>query len=404
MSSFKVYFEGEILLKIKFMKKDQSPKKEDITLSIEYQKPKLFWRIILALFLFFIISVVITSFIAYRKIKKYRDQFLQGAVISVEDFEQTIKTVADDFTALSENPQQVVQEKNLLILGADQVEGRNGGALLTDTILLLQLNLVDNQVKSVALPRDLYHPDYQTKINALYYYGLEKDPEHPLTFPTQAISELVGINIDHTLLIEIGALENLIDLVGGITIEIEEGFTDPLFPKKGVDVSIETDPAILYETVIFKEGQEIMNGNRALQYMRSRNSGDDQGTDLARGQRQQTVLKALLEQIFTPEFLIREPKKVGQLYRFYLDHFDQSLSVNELAKIMISWLIIHRSDTEVFAPQFIIHNISVYPEDNQGLIIHPPLWQTQQQWIYQIRDLNVFRETLQKFFIKNELN
>ena len=71
---------------------------------------------------------------------------------------------------------------------------------------------------------------------------------------------------------------------------------------------------------------------------------------------------------------------------------------------MISWLIIHRHDVEVFAPQFITFNIPVYPENNQGLIINPPLWQTQQQWTYQIRDLNIFRETLQDFFVKNELN
>jgi len=304
MSSFKVYFEREILLNIIFMKNNQSAKKEDITLSIEYKKPKLFWRIILSLFLLFVIVVVISTFIAYRKVKKYRAQFLQGAAISQESFEKTIETVANDFAILSENPEKAIKQKNILIFGADQVEGRNGGALLTDTVLLLQLDLINNQIKTVALPRDLYHLDYQTKINALYYFGLEKEPADPLAFPTQVISELTSIKIDHTLLIEINTLENLIDLVGGVKINIEEGFIDPMFPRKAVDVSVETDPAVLYETVIFEEGQEIMNGNRAMQYMRSRNSDGDQGTDLARGQRQQVVLKALLIQILNPEFSI----------------------------------------------------------------------------------------------------
>jgi len=386
------------------MKKEQPAKKENVTLSIEYRKPKLFWRVILILFSLFAITILITSFVAYRKVKKYRDQFLQGAAISQENFEKTIETVANDFAFLYENPQQVIEEKNLLILGADQIEGRDGGALLTDTILLLQLDLLNNQIKTIALPRDLYYPEYQTKINALYYYGIEKDSDNPLAFPTQAISELTGIAINHTLLIEIASLEQLIDLVGGVKVDIEEGFTDPMFPREGIDVSVETNPEILYETIVFKDGQETMNGVRALQYMRSRNSGDDQGTDLARGQRQQAVLKALLEQIFDPKFLIDEPYKVGQLYRFYLDHFDQSLSVNELAKTFISWLMIHRDDVEASAPEFNSFKIDVYPDNEEGLIVNPPLWQTQQQWLYQIRDVDSFRATLQDYFAKNELN
>lgn len=386
------------------MKKELSEKKENVTLSIEYKKPKLFWRIVLTILSLFVIGVLITSFIAYRKVKKYRDQFLQGAAISLESFEKTVDTMTNDFAILSEKPDQVIEEKNLLILGADQVEGRNGGALLTDTIILLQLDSVNNQIQSVALPRDLYHPDYQTKINALYYYGLKKDENNSLAFPAQAITELTDIDIDHALLIEIAALEDLINLVGGITVEVKEAFTDPLFPRKGVDVSVETDPDILYETIVFEKGEEKMDGDRALKYMRSRKSGDEQGTDLARGQRQQQVLEALLEKIFDPNFLFNEPEKVGQLYRFYLDNFNESLSVNELAKIMFSWLIIHRQDPELIVPSFVTYNIAVYPENEEGLITNPPLWQTQQQWIYEIRDLSSFRESLQDFFNNQQKN
>jgi len=71
------------------MKKDQSPKKENVTLSIEYKKPKLFWRIVLTILLLFIISILISSVVTYRKVKKYRDQFLQGAAISLDSFEPT---------------------------------------------------------------------------------------------------------------------------------------------------------------------------------------------------------------------------------------------------------------------------------------------------------------------------
>lgn len=386
------------------MKKDQKAKKEDITLTIEYKKPSLFWRIILGVFIFFLLSTLIFSLIAYRQVKKYQNLFLQGANLSQESFSKTFESVANDFAYFSENPDQVIKEKTLLILGTDQLEGRTGNALLTDTVLLIQLDLHNNQITSLALPRDLYHPDYKTKINALLYYGVSQNPDYPLGFPTQAIADLTGINIDHTLLIDIASLENLIDLVGGVKINIEESFIDDKFPRKGVAVAIETDPEILYETVVFNQGQEIMNGDRALKYMRSRNSQDDQGTDLARSQRQQVVLQAFLAQILNPDFLLKEPEKVGELYRFYLDNFDQSLSVTELAKTLISWLIIHQNNPEIKAPEFISKRITVYPEDEQGLIYNPPIWQTQDQWLYEIRDLADFQASLQEFFVKNELN
>jgi|GEM_PF-601952 len=386
------------------MKNKSLEAQEDLTLSIEYKKPNRLWRIILILFLLFLITIGINTFLIYRRAKKYQEQFLHGAKISQEDLRHTIESFRQDSAHLLENQDQAIKQKTLLILGADQLAGRDNGAVLTDTIILLQLDLLNNQIKTIALPRDIYHSAYQTRINALYYYGLEDNPDHPLDFPTRAISELTGIDIDHTLLIEIDALEQLIDLVGGVEINIEEGFTDPLFPRKNVDVSIETDPAILYESIVFEEGQEKMDGNRAMQYMRSRNSGDDQGNDLARGHRQQLVLEALLKQIANLDFLLNEPEKVGQLYRFYLDHFAQSLSVNEVGRIAVSWLIIHNEDEQVFAPKFISFAIPVYPENTDGLIYNPPLWQSQQQWIYQIRDLEIFKKTLQDFLANNELN
>jgi anionic cell wall polymer biosynthesis LytR-Cps2A-Psr (LCP) family protein len=387
------------------MKNKKASKKEDVVVTLEYKKPKLFWKIILGLLLFFILSTAISTFIVYRRVKAYRDQFLVGAQISREQLEQTMRTMAEDFADFSENPEKAIEQKTLLVLGADQVAGRSEGAILTDTVLLLQLDLKNNQIKTLALPRDLYHPDYQTKINALYYYGLERNQNNPLAFPTEAISELTQLDIDHTLLIEIESLKNLIDLLGGVEITIEEGFSDSLFPVEGVDVSVEKDPAVLYETVVFEEGKELMDGKRALQFMRSRNSGDDQGTDLARGQRQQLILQALMEKIVDSEFILKEPEKIGQLYRFYLDHFNKSLTINELARVAVSWLIINQNSQQPpLAPEFVSFKIPVYPEDDQGLIFNPPLWRTQQQWVYQIRDLAIFRKTIQDFFAENKLN
>ena len=66
---------------------------------------------------------------------------------------------------------------------------------------------------------------------------------------------------------------------------------------------------IFSETVVFTEGEETMTGEQALKYMRSRKSGSDQGTDLARGQRQQQVLEALVKRFQILIFCSMNQKK-----------------------------------------------------------------------------------------------
>jgi anionic cell wall polymer biosynthesis LytR-Cps2A-Psr (LCP) family protein len=48
-----------------------------------------------------------------------------------------------------------------------------------------------------------------------------------------------------------------------------------------------------YETLTFNSGQEVMNGDRALKFVRSRHALGIEGTDVARGARQQKVIDAL---------------------------------------------------------------------------------------------------------------
>lgn len=381
------------------MSKKASQDSNGVTLTLEYERPKTIWRIVGIIAGTLFLSLLIAGLLLYRRANRYLETFLAAAQVDRAHLETIFAEANQDWQNYAEDPNSTINHKNFLILGGDQLAGRHGDPILTDTILLLQLNLKNNQIKIISLPRDLYHEAYQTKINALYYYGLERNPDNPLLFPTQVISELTGINIDHSILINIEDLETLIDLLSGVEVEVPIAFTDPLFPRQDVDVSQETDPAVLYETISFEQGKETMSGLRALQYMRSRHSGDDEGTDLARANRQQLVLQALVKKVASPQFLLEKPTVLGQLYRFYLDHFASSLSVNEVLRVLMSWLS-WSENNQGSATEFSFANLNmtVYPEDENGLLINPPLWQTQQQWRYDLRDQVVFKDTLSEFF------
>ena len=135
-----------------------------------------------------------------------------------------------------------------------------------------------------------------------------------------------------------------------------------------------------------------MDSSTALKYMRSRYSEGDEGTDEARAYRQQLVLESLFAQLLT----IREPQKLGQLYRFYLDYFASSLPLENI--IQISTVFIDYMSQKDVNITFEKHQLSIYPEDENGVIYNPPLWQSKQQWIYKIKDQIKFTESINAIF------
>lgn len=364
----------------------------NLVLTLEYKKPKLLLKIVL-LFLLALFITIIAGF-TYLTIKtnKFFKEFSQAANLSKEEVIETASNSISQFRNNYRNIAELPKKYNFLILGTDKLSGRDGDPELTDTILFLQTDFSSGKIKTLAFPRDLYLKDYQTKINALYFYGKDKYPDSPEKFPKEVIEQLSGQAIDHTIVLGIEDLEKLIEIVGEVEIDVPVSFTDSSFPVPGIDVSVVTDPKILYEEISFTNGLQKMSSATALKYMRSRYSEGDEGTDEARAYRQQLVLQSLFNQILT----IRDPQKLGQLYRFYLDHFSSSISMEQIIQIGTVFAdYINKNQTEI---NFEKHQLSIYPENENGVIYNPPLWQSKQQWIYEIRDQDKFTESINVIF------
>lgn len=289
-------------------------------------------------------------------------------------------------------PKQTDQRTNILLLGLDSLATRGDAKALTDTMLIVSVNVSSGQINTLPIPRDTWDETYATRMNALYFYGLEKDPKHPERWAARAISEKTGIPLHHTVVITLEQLGQLIDLVGGVTITVPEGFVDPLFPRTDVDVTVERDPAKLYETVEFVAGEQTMSGERALKYIRSRKSQGDTGGDGARTLRQQQVIQALLTKLTATE-TISDPRLLGQLYAYYQQTFSRYIPVTQgiaLAKALLPY----KNDL-----RFSGHSLSIYPDDSQGVLTHPDPRGYNGQWLYVIRDPALFQAE-----IKQKLN
>jgi anionic cell wall polymer biosynthesis LytR-Cps2A-Psr (LCP) family protein len=278
--------------------------------------------------------------------------------------------------------------KNILLLGTDSLAGRGDAPVLTDTMMLVSLDLESGKVTTLGLPRDLYSSEYQTRINALYVYGEDRYPDRPETFPEEVVAEMTGLEINHTLVLGMDQVAELIDLVGGVEVDVPIGFVDEEFPRPDVDVTVETDPAILYKTVVFEPGKQVLSGERALEYMRSRKSGDDEGTDTARSHRQQLVIEALVSRLKQREVIL-DTALMGQIYKFYEDNFSQVISPQELVAVAKS---LYKVRDQV---KFVNQSLSIYPDDEQGVIEHPDPRLYQNQWLYVIRDKELFRQEIE---------
>ncbi|MBR2586983.1 LCP family protein [Candidatus Saccharibacteria bacterium] len=128
---------------------------------------------------------------------------------------------------------------NILVYGTSgfdtQGTGFDGyqhdGADLTDSIMVVSLDQETGDVAIVSLPRDLYAKPTCTatgKINEVYYCAmLNSDNEADGAAALQAkIKTILGIDTQYYVHMNWGALQNIVDAVGGVTIVLDEDIED----------------------------------------------------------------------------------------------------------------------------------------------------------------------------------
>lgn len=201
---------------------------------------------------------------------------------------------------------------NIMILGSDQRDAgaESGRNVLTDTILIASIGKADKDVVLMSIPRDLWvqRPNGGfSKINAVYAYdgpeGLKK-----------TIEQVLGIKVHYYSMVSFDLFKEVIDILGGIEVNVENAFTDSQYPIEGK----ENDPiyANRYETIHFDKGNVKMDGITALKFVRSRHGDGVEGTDFARARRQQAVIAAIKKNALNIQTLVN-PIKLKDLYDAY---------------------------------------------------------------------------------------
>ncbi len=190
---------------------------------------------------------------------------------------------------------------NILLLGMGG--WGHDGPLLTDTIIVLSFKPSTRQAALVSVPRDLLVeiPGYGWR-KANHANALPENDEPGTGGPVaaQVLGKTLGIDIAYWLRVDFRGFVKLVDDLGGITVDVERGFTDAQYPA----------PDDEYRTVSFRAGTQRMDGETALIFARSRHGSNGEGSDFARSARQQKILTALKDTVLSHETLAN-PKKVA---------------------------------------------------------------------------------------------
>ncbi|MDO8503698.1 MAG: LCP family protein [bacterium] len=226
-------------------------------------------------------------------------------------------SIAKGFLFSEKNLRLHEDNVNILVLGLGGPKNEPSG--LTDTIIFSSFNLKAEDGKSsllLSLPRDIWSPSLQAKINTAYYYGNRTDGLG-MKWAADTISEIVGQPISYTVVVSFDGFVKIIDLLGGVDVLVERSFIDKNYPISGKEDDTcggDRNLGCRYETLSFDEGQQHFDGKLALKFARSRNAEGLEGTDFARAVRQQKVIVALKDKLFAPTFLLN-PIKLDQMIK-----------------------------------------------------------------------------------------
>ena len=161
---------------------------------------------------------------------------------------------------------------NILLIGQDSLKGKRERS---DTMILITINQEKNTIILTSFMRDMYVKIpgyYNEKINSAYMLG-------GMDLLNETLYQNFGIVVDHNVEVSFGQFQQIIDYLGGITVEVDAKEAAFINYANGINS--------------IKAGEVHLDGNCALAYARYR---DKVAGDFARTERQRKTLNALIQQ------------------------------------------------------------------------------------------------------------
>jgi LCP family protein required for cell wall assembly len=323
---------------------------------ITFKKPSRWKKRFLFLSVFCFLALVALS---------YKTIWLSESDFSVTD--QSINILRKIKYLLTSEEKRVAGEDkgrvNILFLGMGGAG--HEGPYLTDTMFVASYDMNHDRLSIFSLPRDLavFIPKVGfRKINSINAYAESEKEGYGGDLSRIIVSELLGWDIPYYVRVDFTAFRQLVDDIGSITINVQRSFTDSSYPTENYG----------YQVVSFSAGEQRMDGETALKFVRSRHGCCGEGGDLARIKRQQLFLETLKNAIIEKK-LYTDPRQLIRMYQNYQENVDSNLTIGQILKIA-DWIQdIQNENIRTFVPEVSVNGPLENVIGEEGAFLLQPL-------------------------------
>lgn len=255
--------------------------------------------IVLDVFLALILALLLTVTVYFEVLLGSIGTLKPGAGASQEEIDAYLNAtdVGDDYTGEMLNGEDVDMPNgsaqiigngdhiiNVLLIGQDR--RGNTGTGHSDAMILCTVNTKTETLVMTSLMRDMWVKipgKYNERLNVAYMVG-------GFELLDKTLQENFGIVVDYNVEVDFKAFEKVVDILGGVEIELTAKEAKYL-NRRG---NWEVDDSTAYSWDL-KEGKNLLTGSQAVAYSRIRKEVDGTG-DFGRTARQRKVLNEILEE------------------------------------------------------------------------------------------------------------
>ena len=225
--------------------------------------------------------------------------------------DKTYETVERQETGVSRKEEVNLKNKDsfsILLLGVDTGDLGRTDTGRSDAIMVATVSPEDNKTQVISIPRDTYMEivGYGTfdKVNHAYAFG---GPAMSM----DSLEKYLDIPIDHYAAINLKGIQDLVDAVGGVTVNNDLAFTIDGIP--------------------FDIGQIELNGEEALAFVRMRY--DDPNGDYGRQERQRLVIQGIMQKLIS----INSMTKYQSILDALSDNMKTDMDFSTMQKIALDY-------------------------------------------------------------------
>ena len=237
------------------------------------------------------------------------------------------------------NADPLTQRTNIVLLGSD-TDGKgndpNAGQPLAQTVIIVTIDPKTNYVGMLSIPRDMQmtDPTYQYeypggKIDEIFQQAWQGNTEQEKARAAaghimDVIQANYGITINHYAWVGLQGFIKVIDDLGGVDIDVTHPMTDDNYPY---DTGAGANDKYGYQRLYIPPGPQHMNGQLALEYVRTRHS--DLGGDFGRTDRQQQILSQVKVKMTQTDTISKAPELLQSLDGYLMT----DLTLSQLASL-----------------------------------------------------------------------